>query len=185
MKIYLDYDSTLVNFDKAYTQTINERYGTSYTSKDLVTWDFIQEKHGKESEVWKETGFYDKVVPITGALDFVGSLQYNFGINNIFIITASSPQSIPEKDSHIHKWFKILDDNIIHTNTKFKYTQDGILIDDYIKHICAHIEFNQQPGILFNLNKSYGWCPDEIENKPEQLSICHTYCEILETLNAS
>ena len=50
MRIFIDYDTTLVNLIDPWVAWINEKYNVEITSHDINRWYFLGEVFGKEAD---------------------------------------------------------------------------------------------------------------------------------------
>lgn len=180
-KIYIDYDTTLVNLIDPWVSWINHKYHVNITSNDINRWYFLGEVFGREADdFWRIENHYrekDVLLPFEGAVDFFHQLQEEYGKENIKIISSTRDHHMPEKLAHMAHYFGIDTYRVAHAKNgtsalqsdteviltskeKHLFTKDGILIDDYPLHVLEHIHFNDAPGIVFNLNNSFGWCKE-------------------------
>jgi FMN phosphatase YigB (HAD superfamily) len=166
-KIFIDYDSTLVDFQDVMTRQINQRENTTYTSYDMSRGYYTEVKK-RNKDLFTDLNIYEEVKPLDGAIKFlddIKELEYE-----IVLITAnSSNKQKAFKEKHIEKYFQSSFDDIIHTSDKFKYTKDSILIDDSYENIINHINYNNSIGVLFNYEKNY------INTKQLDLNIANLY----------
>jgi FMN phosphatase YigB (HAD superfamily) len=166
-KIFIDYDSTLVDFQDVMTRQINQRENTTYTSYDMSRGYYIEVKK-RNKDLFTDLNIYEEVKPLEGAIKFlddIKELEYE-----IVLITAnSSDKQKAFKEKHIEQYFENSFDDIIHTSDKFKYTKDSILIDDSYANILEHIQHNNAIGVLFNYEKNY------INTKQLDLNISNLY----------
>jgi 5'(3')-deoxyribonucleotidase len=202
MKIFVDYDTTLINLIDPWVQWINEKYSVNITTDDINRWYFLGEVFGKEAdEFWRSeqyNHYIDKSVllPYDGAVEFFYTLQKKYGVENVFIVSSTRDHHVIEKIEHAQHYFGIDKKRFIAVNKeKFNVTKDGILIDDYPLHVFEHIEYNQQKGIVFNYENRFGWCKQSNYMLDKTLSdllhvrddkkflIATSYKEILEELS--
>ena len=66
---------------------------------------------------------------------------------------------------------------------KWKYTSDGILIDDAPHNVIAHTLNNKKPSILFNYRNRYGWA--NLDKNIPMIVKCLDYSECLKVLDYS
>lgn len=202
MKIYIDYDTTLVNLIDPWVKWINEEYNVIITSNDINRWYFLGEVFGKEADdFWRSEKFNhyidkDILLPYEGAVDFFNTLQNQFGTNNVYIVSSTRDHHKVEKIKHAQHYFNIDKEQFIPVKRqKFEITKDGILIDDYPLHVMEHIKYNKQKGVVFNYENRFGWCKQSNYHldstltdfmgivKKKKFSIATSYEEILEELN--
>jgi len=202
MKVYVDYDTTLVNLIDPWVEWINEKYNVSLLADDINRWLFLGEVFGKEAnDFWRSEQYNhytdkDILQPYDGAVDFFHALQKQFGKENVIIISSTRDHHTKEKIEHAQHYFGINKEQFIPVNKeKYSFTKDGILIDDYPLHVMEHIEYNKQKGIVFNYENRFGWCKQSnyvldgtLSNfmdvvKDEKFSIISSYQKILEELS--
>ena len=165
MKIYVDYDTTLINLIDPWVDWINKRYSVNITSNDINRWYFLGEVFDKTAnDFWRSeeyNHYIDKefLSPFEGAVDFFHALEEKYGKSNVIIISATRKHHKEEKIKHAKYYFGITDEQFIASEKeKYEYTKDGILIDDYPLHVMEHIHHNNQKGIVFNYEDRFGWC---------------------------
>ena len=202
MKIFVDYDTTLVNLIDSWVAWINKKYDVDITSNDINRWYFLGEVFGKEADdFWrseKYNHYIDKdiIQPYNGAVEFFHTLQDRFGVKNIFIVSSTRNHHKDEKIKHAQHYFDIDKDQFIVVNKeKYNTTKDGIIIDDYPLHVMEHIQYNKQKGIVFNWKNSFGWAKESNYvldktltkflhvTKDDKFSIMSSYQDILEELD--
>ena len=167
MKIYIDYDNTLINLIDPWILWINNKYNVNFTSNDINCWHFLGEVFGKEAnDFWRceeNNPYADKNIlqPHHGATEFLNTIQNQFGKNNVTIISSTMEHHQIEKFEHAQYYFGIKKEQFIPVNghaEKHTFTKNGILVDDYPLNIMKHVHYNQQKGFVFNYNDSFGWC---------------------------
>jgi len=202
MKIYVDYDTTLVNLIDPWVEWINERYSVNISSADINRWYYLGEVFGREADdFWRSDRYNhytdkDILLPFDGAVDFLHALQSKFGKESVFIISSTKDHHKEEKIEHATHYFGISPKQFIPiAKSKFEVTGNSILIDDYPLHVMEHIKHNKQKGIVFNYKNRFGWCRecnyelddtltdymDILDNS--YFSIATSYQQILEELN--
>ena len=166
MKIYIDYDNTLINLIDPWVVWINNKYNVNITSNDINRWYFLREVFGKEADdFWrseKNNHYADKNIfkPNHGANFFLQTMQKKMGEENVFIISSTKNHHILKKIEHAQYFFGIAKKQFIpvdEDNKKYKVTKGGILIDDYPLNVMEHVCYNQKKGIVFNHNDRFGW----------------------------
>lgn len=167
MKIYVDFDCVLVNTNDVWLNWVNSKYDKNYVLSDIKYYHFIIDQIGIEVLDWwfnPDNYINDYISPFPGAENFIRDLQNEYGKDNIFIATHSHPNIINSKEKYISEIFNINKKNIIQTPDKWNYTDDGILIDDFIRNILIHKAINKKPGILFNYDGKYLWADKQIQS---------------------
>ncbi len=91
IKIGLDFDDVLFDFNAGLMRFHNDTYGTSYTLEDVTQWDFkeLWQCHPDEAlrrmQEFVTSPYHNITLPITGAVEAVNTLQ---AIYELPIITA-------------------------------------------------------------------------------------------------
>lgn len=202
MKIFVDYDTTLVNLIDPWVEWIKKKYNVIISTNDINRWLFLGDVFGKEAnDFWrseKYNHYTDKEIfqPYGGAVDFFHTLQGEFGVENTFIVSSTRDHHREEKIKHAKYYFGIEEKQFIAVNKeKYSATKNGILIDDYPLHVMEHIEYNKQKGIVFNYENRFGWCKQsnyQLDNtlsnfmqvvEDDKFSITTSYQDILKELN--
>lgn len=167
MKIYIDYDTTLVNLIDPWVEWINQKYHVTLSTSDINRWYFLSDVFGKEAnDFWKSDRYNlyadkDVLKPFDGAVDFFYRLEDKFGTENVFIVSSTLDHHQKEKMNHAQYYFGIIETQFIPVGKeKYHITRDGILIDDYPLHVMEHVKFNKQKGIVFNFEDRFGWCQE-------------------------
>lgn len=158
--IYLDYDSNLVDLVTPWLESIEMQYGEKIKKSDISGFDYLAKRYGEDANLfWSQSGVYNNIFPIDGAVAFVDNLKKLVGKNNLFILTVTPHDNKMEKTEHAKKYFGIESSNVIHVATdKFPYCRNGVLMDDYPVNVAKHVYQNKRPGIIFNHNGNNGWC---------------------------
>lgn len=190
MKIYVDYDSTINDLDSKWCKWIFKHYKDKITSKDILSWTWIEDTYGKgANSFFQNPDIYSKdiIKPLKNSQNFIDTIIDLFGYENIYIITSSYPGTEIEKEYHICRYFPIKSDNIIHSNQKWKHTHDGILIDDNIHTVRDHCKYNKQFGIVFDKGSNNGWSKlthimGQVKEIKNYIRIRENYKDILKLL---
>jgi len=182
MKLYLDYDNVLVDLVSPWLDWIKDHHRYKIKSTDILHWNWLEQTYGQEiNEFWKTEGVYfDKVSPLPGAVFFVDALRKIFNEEDIFIISASHDTMIWEKEKHAKHYFNIPAHRFLHKHDKYRWTSDGILVDDSVSNISNHVAYNNLPGFLFNYRNSYGW--SKLYNPMKNLYAVQDYGTLLEMI---
>ncbi len=202
MKIYIDYDSTLVNLIDPWIDWANEKYSVNLSPSDVNRWFFFSEVFGKEADdFWrskKYNHYTDKDIlqPYPGAVDFVQKVQSQYGKENVYIISSTRDHHTQAKIEHVEHYFQISGRNFIPiAKDKHTCTSDGVLIDDYALHVMQHVKYNKHPGIVFNYEHRFGWSnpcnyvlDDTLKNyldipNEDKFHVLNTYGEVLARLD--
>lgn len=202
MKLFIDYDTTLVNLIDPWVDWINKKYHVNILASDINRWYYLSEVFGEEAnDFWKSEKYNhytdrDIYQPYEGAIDFFHKVQKMFGQDNVYIISSSRDHHVKEKIQHAKHYFDCNEKNFIPVKrSKFGLTKEGILIDDYPLHVMEHIHYNNQHGIVFNFKNRFGWCRESnyllditLNNfldvtKNEKFQIMTSYDEIIKVLS--
>ena len=152
-KIFIDYDTTLVDFQDVMTDLINKRENTNFTPLQLSR-GYHDDVKFRNKEIFTHNNIYENIIPFDGAVEFLENVK-NLNYEIILVTANMSDLQMQCKEKHIKKYFENRFTDIIHTEDKYKYTKESILIDDSYSNVIKHISANNQNGILFNLNYDY------------------------------
>jgi len=193
MKIGIDLDEVLADFNSGLIEWHNQKYNTSLQSKDFTSYFFnrvwggtIEEAIQKVSD-FHYSNYFRKLAPIKNSVDVISILSRE---NDLFVIT-SRPDFIQEEtnrwiNSFFEKKFKGIFYSSNHyskaTNsgkTKLQICRDlgvSVLIDDSLNYIsqCA---FTEVKGLLFG---NYPW--NQNGNLPANIFRTNNWKEVLEKL---
>lgn len=158
--VFIDYDSTLVNFSEVYLKKINETLNLNLKLSQLK--DFINEVKNSDDyekqkivkELYTVGNMYEKVIFFDGAIEFLKKLKKDGYKIKIITTNASSDQK-KYKKIHIEQHLSNIIDtenDIIMSNKKQIHTVNSIFIDDKVKNVLAHTQNinNNKPGIVCN-----------------------------------
>ena len=106
-RIGFDFDDVLYDFNSGLFVFHNEKYGTSYTLKDVTRYDFKELWQCDEKEALRRmkefvrSEYHDRALPIEGAVEAVTSLEL---LHDLYVITARDENLAPatERVSAIH-----------------------------------------------------------------------------------
>ena len=127
--IVLDLDDTLNCLLETWVNFYNHFYNDDLTKEDILSWDIWKYvKCGKEIyDILKLPGFFYHLPVKEGAQEAVSQLSEYF---DIFIVSASHPESMYDKYKWIRKYFPcISEDNICFVRNKSIINAD-YMIDD-------------------------------------------------------
>ena len=182
LKVVCDFDGLLNDLPQVWVDWIEEEFGRHFELKDIPDYSYIPKVVGERAvSFWNTPGFYSKVSPLPGAVEFVNALKDSVGKANVSICTSTPVSIIREKDAFIMENFGFQKHQIIHTPVKHPFTRGSVLLEDYKLNAIAHAVHNREPAILFDNGGIYGWAkllPEEREN----ILTVSTYGEILSTL---
>jgi 5'(3')-deoxyribonucleotidase len=181
MKVFLDFDNTLVDLAQGWLDWLAKEKYIKVTTKHIKEWDWLSKTYGEHvNEYWKTPNIYDDIIPIPGSITFVEALKRIYGRENILIISNSAKNMIDEKTIFAEKYFKILPTNVLHVADKWKYTSEGVLIDDAPHNVIDHVKANQTPAILFNYRNKWGWA--NLKEPVKFVTTCINYADCLTEL---
>lgn len=189
MKIFLDYDDTLVDLIHPTLSWIDVQLGGAErvcALSEVATYDFLAGRYGMWiKEYWRKPHtYFTDIFPLDGAVEFVEMLKYRFGEENIFIVTRADERIQEEKAEHVEHHFDISPDRVLFPWDKYKVTKGGVLIDDFHENIHGHIINNLMPGILFNYENRHPWVTMEVQSQcVHQISSYYNILKTLETID--
>lgn len=151
-KISVDFDNVLYNLEELNVKSVKEIYGVQISTIDILNWDFYPDNYPKITEIWGDWSRYSKGNFFSGDKLFIDYLKEKYEVQ---IVTASYDSITKEKDKMIYERYGDL--KIIHSgkNCKSIFTKKSCLIDDGLHNIKAHIEKNNMPSIIVDID--YGW----------------------------
>lgn len=178
MNIFLDFDSTLVNFVDVWVDLINEK------TEDKIHLDDLDLFHhpilAKHHWLFLEYPIYDHITPFEGAVDFVEYVNANYDLT---ILTHTfSKNGERDKEAFIKDHFGDLK-TVQTTEPKWLWSKNGWLIDDGIHNIEGQLKNSFGEAVLFNHHDRYNYVPKD--RKHERLHYASKYAEVIEILSAS
>lgn len=108
IKIGLDFDDVLFDFNTGMMKFHNDTYGTSYTLADITKWDFKElwqcdaDESLRRMRAFVISKYHDQASPIEGAIDAVRYLRQRYDIH---IITARDKVICPQTYKVADKFF--------------------------------------------------------------------------------
>lgn len=159
--IYIDYDSTLVNFSEVYLKKVNKKFNMNLTLNELDTFKkeinrnpLEEEKQKILKELYTVGNMYEDVKFFDGAIELLQKLKKD-GFKIKIITTNASSDQKKYKELHIKKHLSDIidfDNDVINSNKKQIHTVNSLFIDDSFKNILSHVQnpLNNKLGILCN-----------------------------------
>lgn len=153
--IYIDYDSTLVNFGEVFLKKVNSYYNKNFNLNDLE--NFKNEikndkvRYKEFMNIYGVGNIYEEITFFNGAKELLTKLKEK-GFTIKIITSSVSGEQKKYKTEHIENNIIHLIDGIIHSNKKQIHTKNSVLIDDSLKNIKNHVEYEENKvfGILCN-----------------------------------
>lgn len=159
VRLYLDFDDTIVDSLECVTEILNQRYDTNVKAEDIERWDgsdqFPMLKNNEMEEVFCEQEFFNNIKLKDGVKEMFEELSLYF---DIYIISKGSPTNLRRKQEWIQKNINIpikfiglgLNDSKgdVDMNTR------SIHIDDHVGYLG---ESNACIKILFESYKDKEW----------------------------
>lgn len=140
MTILVDMDDTIEQLLQAWVREINKQYNQHLAYEDVLSWDISEACPELTKEqvmaIPFQPGFWRTVDPVPGAAE---ALQRLIAAgHDIFIVTATYPESVPEKmNDLLFKYFPFLTwDQVIITRNK-QMVRGDVLIDDGIHNLVG------------------------------------------------
>ena len=174
MKIYLDFDDTIVNSIETLTNIVNERYFKNIAPKDIGEWDF--------SDVYPDIPL-DDIVKIFGEQEFFNDIELkDYALiaihklskrNDVTIVSKVTPEAFRRKNDWIRDNLEALGINIsfigvpINESKSIVDMSDGVIVDDKVSFLE---ETNAKYKIFFNnhrkfdIKQSEDWDGIEVDN---------------------
>lgn len=153
--IYIDYDSTLVNFGEVFLKKFNKHYKQNFNLNELE--NFREEvkndkvRYKEFMNLYGSGNIYENIEFFEGSKDFLKKLKER-GFTIKIITSSVSGEQKEYKVKHIENNIKHLIDEVIHSNKKQIHTKNYVLVDDSLKNVKNHVENKESigSGILCN-----------------------------------
>jgi len=167
--ISVDFDGVLNNLTFKWIDYINNKHNTSYTVRDIKTYndklildnyEFIQNKK-----------LYDNIQLLNGAQYFIKELEK---IDNVQIVTQTIKEHFNSKKNFLNKYFPNI--KVIYTGKNKDIVKNTILIDDCLENIERHVNKLKSAGIIYSYNNLYQY------NKTNKFPRFKSYNEIINFL---
>ncbi len=177
MVLCVDIDDTICNLQEVIVNLFNERYGASYKVEDFTEFDIMNVLPTQDaivmSDMYGESGLYDKVKPILGAQKALEKL-INLG-HQVYLVTAAIPKTYGEKVSFIKRFFPYIDESKIICMKHKHLLKCDVMIEDNLQTLLAGQHYHR---ILMNRpwnQSSKDWVYG--------INRCNNWSEILEVVN--
>jgi uncharacterized HAD superfamily protein len=127
MKIAVDLDEVLVQFNKGFIKYLNTSFGRRYTFNSITDYDYTKCLNITRKEIDEVvTSFHGfpsfmKILPMDGSVDGLDKISKN---HDIYIITARPPTIEEKTKEYLKKTFPNDFVDIIFTNSRDEY-RDG------------------------------------------------------------
>jgi len=193
IKIGIDIDEVLADFNSGIIEWHNQKYGTSLIRENFISYFFNQVWGGTiEEAIQKVKDFHDsenfkKLSPVESSIDAISLLSKG---NDLFVITSRPYFVQDETERWVNNFFGKKFNGIFYSSnyysqaknsgkTKLQICRDlevSVLIDDSLSYIsqCASTEVK---GLLFG---NYPWNRDG--NLPANIFRTNNWKEVLEKL---
>ena len=138
MIILVDMDDTLEQLLKAWLRCVNEKYNKNVSYEEIKSWDVSAPYTGltreQVYETIKEPGFWKTVEPVEGAVEGLKTIVDSG--HDVYIVTASDYESIPEKmDDLLFRWFPYIDWHQVIITKHKELIYGDVMIDDGIHNL--------------------------------------------------
>ncbi len=161
IKLFVDFDNTMVNSNKAVVNILNKRYGVNkdyrdcykYSYKDL----FPQLKEKEVLDIYESDEFYSQLEFVEDSYEILSFVRNSF---DICVVSLGTELNLIKKREFILEKNSDLEIKKVHTNTNnnldknFIDMSESILIDDNSE--CLR-NSNAKIKILFRNNKDTEW----------------------------
>ena len=173
MKVFIDYDSTLVDILSPWLDWCNAQYLTLYNLSHIDNWYWFNNTFPNPFGFFDTCYQDDRLQPIKGSQEFFKWVGDRYPT---VILTSTHKNVQPGKNEHIRRHFGT--SSVIHEHDKYKWSGEGcVLIDDRDWNIVQWV-LAGGVGILFGKN-SYN--EDNIVQH-ERIFICESYEEVKRVL---
>ncbi|MCM1222536.1 MAG: hypothetical protein NC548_49510 [Lachnospiraceae bacterium] len=159
LTILVDMDDVLENLVQCWTQTLNERYGTSVSEEDITNWHiaefFPTLTKSQLFGVLQENGFWNKLSPMQNAPEVVERLIHDG--HKVRVVTAAHFSTVAPKTDLLLKLYPCLKwEDVIIAHDKSLIMGD-ILIDDGVHNL----ETSTCRKFLFDRPHNRSYCEAE------------------------
>lgn len=149
--ILVDMDDTIEDFSSVWIESLNKIYGGNYSTDDIHDWEIsnIYPNLTKQEklEPLHKSGFWKKVKPLPGAVEYLKKLQ-DEGFD-VFIVTATDYRTVKAKVEHVlNRYFPFIDSRHFITTHYKSLLKADILVDDHIQNLV----YGDYEKILFTAN---------------------------------
>ena len=133
LTILVDMDDTLENLCEAWVSFLNDKYGLSVATDDIKDWDITKAFPSlTKQQVFaplEDVNMWERVKPLPKACETICKLREDG--HKIFVVTASSPNSIPIKlNKVLFKYFPFFTYNDVIVTSHKQSIRGDILVDD-------------------------------------------------------
>lgn len=195
MLIAIDVDDTIAAFGPQLLKVYNGLDGTSYTSRDIKSynleklWGCTKEEAVKRiNDFYNMPGFSD-IVPVVGSQEAIDLLASR---NRLIVIT-SRPSTIGKQtEEWLDRYFKGKFAEVYYTS-EWHNVNGGrgkkadicvakhvkTIVDDCLEYVLACREAGT-PGLLFDLDGNYGW--NKTSGYLHGIERVHSWREVLQSL---
>lgn len=145
--LLIDQDDVLAEYIAGVTCAYNEKYRTSFTAEDCITWN-LYSVFGKEVDtVMHEPELFRHLEPVKDALEVFERL-YRCGLFEIYIVTAANPSCVEAKCQWIKEFLPFFpEEQFIMCRRKYMIKGD-FLLDDGMHNIEDFASFGGTPIIF-------------------------------------
>lgn len=186
--ISLDFDDCLYNLMELNVKYIEEKYGVPNVHRTIKNYYEIYHKYPDIGpDLWNHPENYIMGNMFNGAIDFYNTLVDLYGVDAIQIVTSSMENIIEPKEKMIRERFGIHCDikhSIFNKISKHELTGNTLLVDDHVDNVINHLEFNDSPGIIFNL-LDLDYILERVQNingKYKKISYANDYALLLKII---
>jgi len=152
-KFFKENPDVLNNF----VNIVNESFAKHNVVKK-VTVDNMAKMNTEIKEFYTgNIGYYGNVELFKGVIDLLKTLKNN-GYEIIILTANMDEEQKMFKQVHIETYLSKYVDSIIHARQKYKYSHDGVFVDDKPSNVKKHIEKNKTEALILNHT---GECKDE------------------------
>jgi phosphoglycolate phosphatase-like HAD superfamily hydrolase len=144
-KFFKENPDVLNNF----TSIVNEYFIKNNITKEVHV-DNLSKMNTEIKDFYtNDIGYYGNSNLFKNVVSFLKTLRENG--YHITILTANMDEEQKDfKQTHIEKFLIEYVDDIIHTRQKYKYSHDGVFVDDKPSNVKKHIEKNDTEAFILN-----------------------------------
>jgi hypothetical protein len=148
-RIYLDYDSTLIDFNDYMFEDMKRDMNLNFKVKEIYNYKQEIQKYYDDKKELNNEGYYNKANFFQGSIEFLKKLKKN-NFEIVIITSSMSKEQKKYKMNHIKNNIEKYITEVIPARKKHIHSMDGMFIDDRVKNIYEHVENNETFGVLYN-----------------------------------
>lgn len=176
MVICCDVDQVLNNLTEATLEVFNERYGTSYTLKDMTAFNLENYLEPEEAAnmraIFNSPEIWNRVKPLPGAQNGLKKLMSR---HDVYLVTNNCPDTYGQKVAWIKRYFPFVETNKIVCMADKWMMKCHLMIEDCYETLIAKPYYDR-------LLLDYPW-NQSTKDFVYDIHRCSDWTEILDVVN--